>query len=177
MIYFITGNVDKFKEAKAILPDLELLNLDLPEIQELDPHKIIEAKIQAAFGHNSGEFVVEDGSLTSESLGGLPGPFAKWFLKALGVKGLYEIFRKLGDNEVEVKVIVGYARNNVDIHYFEGAIKGKIVSPRGENGFGWDPVFQPHGFDKTFAEMTSGEKNSVSMRKIAFTKLKEFLEK
>jgi len=54
-------------------------------------------------------------------------------------------------------------------------VKGTIVEPRGETNFGWDPIFQPEGYTKTFAEMSADEKNSLSMRKLAAEKLKESL--
>lgn len=61
------------------------------------------------------------------------------------------------------------------MHFFEGSIKGKIVSPRGDSGFGWDPIFQPDGSKETFAEIDREMKNSISMRRNALNKLKEFL--
>ncbi len=67
MIYFITGNKNKFQEARALLPRIEQLDIDLPEIQEIDAEKIIEAKLIAAFEHKKGAFIVEDTSLYFES--------------------------------------------------------------------------------------------------------------
>lgn len=84
MIYFITGNKNKFEEVRAILPDAEQLDIDLPEIQEIDAHGIIRAKLHAAFAHEEGEFIVEDLSFYLECLNGLPGPLIKWFLKTIG---------------------------------------------------------------------------------------------
>lgn len=60
---------------------------------------------------------------------------------------------------------------------FIGEIKGRIVRPRGESGFGWDPVFQPDGYSKTFAEMGADEKNAISHRFKAFEKLRVFLDR
>jgi non-canonical purine NTP pyrophosphatase (RdgB/HAM1 family) len=57
-----------------------------------------------------------------------------------------------------------------------GRCKGKIVAPRGDNAFGWDPIFEPDGFSKTFAEMSSEEKNSVSHRNEALKLVKKFLK-
>ena len=67
--------------------------------------------------------------------------------------------------------------NENEFHFFEGSIKGKIVFPRGKNGFGWDRIFQPSGHNKTFAEMTKEEKFKISMRTVAVNKLKNFLSK
>ena len=58
-----------------------------------------------------------------------------------------------------------------------GKVRGKIVEPRGENHYtmGWDAIFQPDGYDKTFAEMSAKQKSEVSHRRMAINKLKEFL--
>lgn len=173
--YFITGSKEKFEEVKTIIPEIEQINIDLPEIQEIDAKKVITAKLEHAFNHEEGEFIVEDISLYLDSLNGLPGPLIKWFMKTIGNEGLVSIANKLNNTGVTAKTLIGYAKNKNTIHFFEGEIKGTIVSPRGTMGFGWDPIFQPEGLEKTFAEMTKEEKNSISMRKMAAIKLKEHL--
>lgn len=110
-----------------------------------------------------------------DCLKGLPGPLIKWFLKTVGNQGLYEIAQKFGNDQTEAKVVIGFAKNREEIYFFEGSLKGKIVAPRGDQGFGWDPIFIPEGFTKTFAQMSAEEKNQISMRRIALNKLKEFL--
>ena len=63
-------------------------------------------------------------------------------------------------------------------HQFEGIIKGKIIDvPLGKDGFGYDPIFVPNGYDKTFAQMSLSEKNKISHRAIATKKLIDFLNK
>ena len=62
-LYFITTNADKFEEAKAIVPELEQLDIELPEIQELDPKLIIRKKLEAAFLHKDSALVVDDTAL------------------------------------------------------------------------------------------------------------------
>ncbi|MCC7356722.1 MAG: non-canonical purine NTP pyrophosphatase [Candidatus Doudnabacteria bacterium] len=176
MIKFITGNANKFAEVNALMPgQVEQLVIDLPEIQDIDPHVIIRAKLQAAFEHASGQFMVEDVSLRLDCINGLPGPLIKWFLKAMGPDGIADIATKLGNNRAEAFVVIGYASNPEDIHFFEGSVAGTIVNPKVVSKFGWDGIFMPDGYDKTFAEMTSEEKNAISHRKIAVTKLVEFL--
>lgn len=176
-IYFITGNKNKFEEVKSVLSVVEQLDIDLPEIQDIDAKNIIKAKLLEALNHKSGEFIVEDTSLYLDCLKGLPGPFIKWFLNTIGNEGLFNITQKFGNNKAEAKTIIGYAKNHEEIYFFEGSIIGKIVKPEGVSGFGWDPIFLPDGFDKTFAQMTLEEKNSISMRKVALNKLKEFTAK
>ena len=72
--------------------------------------------------------------------------------------------------------MICYEKNEKEIHFFEGIIKGEIVRPRGNSDFGWDPIFQPSGLSKSFAEMNSEEKNKISMRVIALEKLKKFMD-
>lgn len=186
-IYFITGNKNKFAEIKAIIPEVEQLEIDLDEIQETDAYAIIKHKMKEALKHHKGPFIIEDTSLYIKSLGGLPGPLIKWFMQKLGSEGLWrisdsnklssEVVEELESNNAEAKTIIGYAGSENDIHFFEGSIKGEIVKPTGETNFGWDPIFKPKGFDRTFQQMSMDEKNKISMRKIAAEKLKEFLRK
>lgn len=174
-LYFITGNKNKFSEALAILSNIEQLDIDLPEVQEIDPKEVIKAKLLEALNHKQAEFIVEDTSLYFDCLNGLPGPLIKWFMKTIGNEGLYNLAQKLGNNKAEAKTIIGYAKSIDEIYYFEGSIKGVIVYPSQKSDFGWDPIFQPEGFLKSFAEMTQQEKNEISMRSVAFNKLKKFI--
>lgn len=175
MIYFITSNKNKFAEAKAILPEVEQLDINLPEIQEIDAKEVIRKKLLEGLNHSQKELIVEDTSLYLDSLKGLPGPLVKWFLKTIGNIGLFEIAAKLGNDKAEAKTIVGYAKNQEEIYYFTGVMRGKVVKPKGKFNFGWDPIFLPDGQEKTFAEMSREEKNNISMRRNAFCQLKEFL--
>lgn len=174
-LYFVTGNKGKLAEVQSILGNVEVLDIDLPEIQSLDAHEIIKAKLEEAQKHQAGEFIVEDNSLYLEGLKGLPGPLIKWFMKTVGNDGLYKMAEAFGNFNAEAKVIIGYSNSAGEISFFEGNTKGAIVSPRGEGGFGWDSIFQPEGYTKTFGEMSAEEKNSFSMRRIAVEKLKEKL--
>jgi len=174
-LYFITGNKGKLAEVQSILGGVEALDIDLPEIQSLDAHEIIKAKLEEAQKHHDGEFIVEDTSLYFEGLRGLPGPLIKWFMKTIGNDGLYKTAEAFGNFNAEAKTIIGYSDTQNNISFYEGNIKGTIVSPRGD-GFGWDPIFQPENYSKTFGELSAEEKNSFSMRKIALEKLKSNLK-
>ncbi|MEK6948326.1 MAG: non-canonical purine NTP pyrophosphatase [Nanoarchaeota archaeon] len=171
-LYFITGNENKLREAQSILPNIKGLNIDLIEIQSIDSKKIIEHKLNEAKKHHSGTFIVEDTSLELVSMKGLPGPLVKFFEKSIGLDGISRLSETFG-NKAIAKVVIGYFDGS-DVNFYEGMINGTIVSPRGDNGFGWDKIFVPEGYYKTFAEMSHEEKNSISMRKIAFEKLKEY---
>lgn len=173
-LYFITGNENKLREAKSIIPSIEGLNVDLVEIQSLDAQEIIRHKLEEARKKHNGAFIVEDVSLNIECLNGLPGPLIKWFLKSIGNDGIVRFVNSYGHDKATAKCIIGYS-NEDEIEFFEGTVNGRIVEPRGSNKFGWDPIFEPLGYNKTFAEMSSEEKNAISHRRIAFEKLKEYL--
>lgn len=176
-LFFITGNAGKLAEAKALIPQIEGLEIDVPEIQSLDSHKIIKAKLMAAREKHAGELVIEDTSLYIDDMNGLPGPFIKWFLESVGPAGIYKIAESLGSCRATARTIAGYVDKTDKIMFFEGEVKGELVAPRGEGGFGYDTIFQPDGYDQTFAEMGLEEKNKISNRKQAFSKLAEHLAK
>jgi inosine triphosphate pyrophosphatase len=172
----ITGNQGKLAGARLVFPDIKVLDIDLPEIQSLSAREIIEYKLQEGLKHHSVDgLVVEDTSVYIEALNNLPGPLIKWFLEALGNDGLADMVMKYENHNLKVVSIVGYAKSPSDIHFFEGSVVGTIVRPRGSNGFGWNPIFQPKGHTKTFAEMDDTERYGLSMRTEAFKKLKQFL--
>lgn len=173
--YFITGNNEKFLEVKSIIPEIKRFNINLEEIQENDAYKIIQSKLLQALKHKKGFLIIEDTSLYLDCLNGFPGPLIKWFLDKIGVEGIYNLTQKFGNNKAQAKTIIGYAKSKKEIFFFEGVIQGKIVKPSGPPTFGWDPIFKPNGYNKTFQEMTKEEKNEISMRRLALNKLKRFL--
>ena len=84
--------------------------------------------------------------------------------------------RVLKTQGVRFRCVIALARNGRLLGTFEGAVDGEIVDPaRGTNGFGYDPVFQPDGFEETFAEMTTELKNEISHRAKAIAALREIL--
>lgn len=175
VLYFITGNEHKLKEARSILGKIESLKIDLPEIQSLDSREVITSKLMEARKYHPGRLFCEDVSLSLECLNGLPGPLIKWFLKALGREGIVRLTQQYGNPKAEVKALIGYSDGR-EIKFFEGAIQGRIVPVRAESPFGFDPIFQPDNHQKTFAEMSEEEKNSISHRRLALEKMKIFLE-
>ena len=110
------------------------------------------------------------------ALGGLPGVYIKWFLSNLGPDGLPRLIADWEDKSAEARCMFGYSEGEgQEVRVFEGVTPGHIVSPpRGKRDFGWDPVFQPAGFDLTYAEMESETKNRISHRSKALEKLKAF---
>lgn len=177
-LLFLTGNAGKLREVQALLPEAESWDVDLPEIQSADARPIIEAKLLAAAQMLPGRrLIVEDTSLYLDALGGLPGPLIKWFVapKSLGVAGLAEIAAARGMSGAQATTWIGLFDPEDGMQFFDGTVAGKIVSPRGDKGFGWDPIFQPQGSERTFAEMAPEEKKRFSMRAQALESLQQFL--
>lgn len=170
---FVTGNRNKFLEAKRVIASLKQLDLDLPEIQELDSKKIVAAKLLEAGNHTREDIVVEDVSLSLRCLNCLPGPLIKWFLKSLGVDGIAGIAVSLGNSSAVASSVVG-CMSDGKITFFESSVNGSIVSPRGNAGYGWDPIFQPEGSSRTYAEMAEDAEFVRSFRFGALSKLAEY---
>jgi len=180
-ILFITGNKHKLREAKEILQghEVEGKALDLPELQSLDLDEIIMEKLAAAIPFTMSDKValmVEDtGFWIGET--GLPGPFIKHFWKTIGRKGLVTFAQAFGAEHARAECHIGLLLpDSKPPQFFVGIVDGKLVPPRGESGFGFDPLFIPEGYDKTFAEMDAKEKNAISHRRKALEALSEYLK-
>eukprot|EP00239_Pterosperma_sp_CCMP1384_P004542 CAMPEP_0197848646 /NCGR_PEP_ID=MMETSP1438-20131217/9464_1 /TAXON_ID=1461541 /ORGANISM="Pterosperma sp., Strain CCMP1384" /LENGTH=191 /DNA_ID=CAMNT_0043460997 /DNA_START=238 /DNA_END=813 /DNA_ORIENTATION=+ len=181
-ISFATGNKKKLEEVRAILGDqykdrftLDAVDVDLPELQG-EPEDVAKEKAALAAKEIKGPVVVEDTSLCFNAMGGLPGPYIKWFLKQLKPKGLHTMLAGFEDKSGYAQCIFAYCEGpDAEPQVFVGRTPGVIVDPRGPTDFGWDPCFQPDGYDKTYAEMDKEIKNSISHRYKALDKFREFL--
>lgn len=191
-ILIATKNNDKVREISEII-DLSQVNFlgleqfpDCPEAEEdgqsFEDNALIKAS-QAAY--YSGRWALADDSgLVIDALDGQPGVFSARFagpgadyrdnwMKVLEL--MKEIpAEKRTARFVCVMCLVG---NNNRAFFTRGEIEGKItVEPRGSNGFGYDPIFQPGGFDKTFAEMGAAEKNRISHRALSLKKMRALIQ-
>jgi non-canonical purine NTP pyrophosphatase (RdgB/HAM1 family) len=174
-LLFATGSADKLGEVQAILPtQVEQLAVELEEIQSLDLREVVAAKLKSAFEQCHSPVVVEDVSAELEALGGFPGTFVKFAEKTNGDSALYKMLLGHDNKKALIRAMVGY-HDGTDMHFFEGKYSGTIVEPRGTGGFGFDKVVVPDGQEKTMAEMTAEQKNSISHRYLAFTALAEYL--
>ncbi|XP_028394963.1 inosine triphosphate pyrophosphatase-like [Dendronephthya gigantea] len=181
-LVFVTGNSNKLKEVKAILGEsfpwkLEAKNIDLPEFQG-EPDEISIEKCKVAAQRIRAPVIVEDTCLCFNALGGMPGPYIKWFLKKLKPEGLHRLLTGWEDKSAFALCTFAYSDGDIDkpVELFQGKTSGTIVEPRGPRTFGWDPCFQPDGYDKTYAEMESDVKNKISHRGQALDALKQFFE-
>ncbi len=176
-IIFITSNENKLKEARSILPDIKIISkkIDLLEIQSVQLEDVIKEKLKYGFQQIKKPIIVEDTGLFFNGLNGFPGALIKMLLDSVGCEGCFKIINAFEDKSAIAKCAVGFTSDGKDLKVFIGEIKGTIVNPKGSSNFGWDPIFQPEGLDKTFAEMNPEEKNAISHRYKALKKFKEFL--
>lgn len=149
--------------------------IDLPEYQG-EPDEISIQKCQEAARQVQGPVLVEDTCLCYNALGGLPGPYIKWFLEKLKPEGLHQLLA--GFEDKSAYALCTFALSTGDpsqpVRLFRGRTSGQIVAPRGCRDFGWDPCFQPDGYEQTYAEMPKAEKNAVSHRFRALLELQEY---
>ena len=175
--FFATTNEDKLREVNEILGrNLKQISVDLFEPQDVEVENIVREKAEDAF-HKTGKIaLVEDSSLECVAWKGLPGALIKWFLDTVGIEGILKMLDNEKNRKAVAKTAVGFF-DGVRAHIFVGEISGTISeTARGTGGFGWDTIFIPNGYEKTFAEMTTAEKNAISMRKLALEHMKAELE-
>lgn len=176
-ITFITGNAAKAEQlARHLKTKVNHQKLDLEEIQSLDLDKIVTDKAKSAYEIIKSPVLVEDVSLKFNALGNLPGPLIKWFLEELGNSGLCRLINHYKkDRSATARVAFCYFDGKKP-EIFDAEIEGRIAAhPRGEQGFGWDPIFIPKGWKQTWAEMSEVDQGSSGMRKIALEKLTKYL--
>eukprot|EP00803_Ostreobium_quekettii_P005553 evm.model.scf_1202EXC.3 EVM.evm.TU.scf_1202EXC.3 scf_1202EXC:31036-33189(+) len=182
-IHFVTSNRKKLEEVQAIMASggaslpfkLESVALELPELQG-EPEAISKEKCRLAAEKVGAPVIVEDTSLCFNALGGLPGAYIKWFLEKVGHDGLNRMLVGFDDHTAYAQCIFAYSEGpGCEPIIFTGRTEGRIVPARGPTDFGWDPVFQPEGFQHTYAQMDKAVKNSISHRYKALEKLRRYL--
>ena len=179
-IVFATNNAHKLNEVRAILGEnIEVQSLkdidcydDIPETADtLEGNALLKARyIYERFGVDC---FADDTGLEVEALNGAPGVYSARYADENSHNSEANIENRKAQFRTAIIVIV-----NGKEHLFEGIVKGSIIKVRkGTSGFGYDPVFVPEGYDKTFAELGDDIKNKISHRAIATQKLCKFLLK
>ena len=186
IVFFATGNIHKFDEARNILTKLDIavgmLKIKGTEIQSDSLEEIARAGVRDVFNRCGLPVVVEDAGLFIEALKSFPGPYAAYSYKTLGNKGLLKLLNNIGNREAVFRSAVAYFDSEIDVPVvFKGEAKGEItmaqLSRTERSGFGFDPIFRPSGSERTFAQMTIEEKNSYSHRARAFQKFSEWYKR
>lgn len=185
-IVFATNNPNKLKEVKLLLPTIEILSLqdigcfeDIPETAEtLEGNAILKADyVTQKYGFNC---FADDTGLEVDALNGTPGVYSARYAgencnSEDNIQKLLSELKNSTNRTAQFKTIIAL-NLNTNQTLFEGICKGKILTNKhGEKGFGYDPIFKPNGFDKSFAEMTMQEKGVISHRGKAIQQLIQFL--
>lgn len=175
--FFVTTNLHKFNEARQVLAKqgvaAALLRIEAIEIQDDNLEKIAKASVRDAVEKSGLPVLVEDAGLFIEALKGFPGPYSSYVYRTLGTKGTLKLMEGTDKrNAYFYSVVAFYSPERASSKCFHGKVEGNItLEERGNQGFGFDPIFEPKGgFGKTFAEITTTEKNKFSHRAQALRK-------
>jgi XTP/dITP diphosphohydrolase len=176
-VTFVSSNPGKFREARALLRpfgvELAWHRQTLREPQADSLAEVALAKLDAV-RKVGGYVLVEDSGLFIPSLQGFPGVYSAHFLTTWGFGPVLELLRHR-DRRAYFRTVAALGRNGRR-WTFTGEVRGTIAArPRGRNGFGYDPIFVPAGWTRTFAEATAEAKNRVSHRARAIRKVGRYL--
>jgi inosine triphosphate pyrophosphatase len=176
-ITFITGNQNKADYLEKYLGyPIDHIKLDLDEIQSLDLNEIVEHKVKQAFEIIRKPVIVEDVSLEFEELNGLPGPFIKFFVENISFEKMCSMISQK-NRKAYAKCVFGYY-DGTNLKLFKGCLEGNIANkPSGNNGYGWDKIFIPKGYNITRASLNQDEDKKTYLQIKPFEKLKNYLEK
>lgn len=189
-LVFATNNAHKLEEIRAILGNsIEILSLadihchaDIPETADTLEGNARQ-KSRYVYEHYGLDCFADDTGLEVESLGGAPGVHSARYADGQGhdsqanMNKLLKEMEEKNDRKAQFRTIISLIEKGEE-RQFEGIVKGQITrEKRGESGFGYDPIFQPDGYETTFAELGSDIKNRISHRARAVATLCDYLTK
>jgi XTP/dITP diphosphohydrolase len=188
-VFLASGNKHKIEELRQVLAPLGIdlkSVLDFSDAEEVDedqPDLEGNAMKKASFWHRKTGLpsLADDTGLEVDALGGAPGVYSARYAgdKATYDDNVNKLLSELEgekDRSAQFRTVVAYVTEDEE-QIFEGICRGEIIQEKkGDKGFGYDPVFIPDGYSKTFAELSSTEKNRISHRGIAVRKFIEFLK-
>lgn len=189
-LVFATNNAHKLEEIRAILGNsIEILSLadihchaDIPETADTLEGNARQ-KSRYVYEHYGLDCFADDTGLEVESLGGAPGVYSARYANGQGhdsqanMNKLLKEMEEKNDRKAQFRTIISLIEKGEE-RLFEGIVKGQITrEKRGESGFGYDPIFQPDGYETTFAELGSDIKNRISHRARAVAALCDYLRK
>ena len=188
-LFFGTNNPGKLKEIQDMLgARYEVLSFrDLDEPIDVEETEITfegnaALKAKAFFEHTGLPCFADDSGLEVDALGGAPGVFSARYsgpeaTNASNNAKLLEEMDGKSDRRARYRVVIAFYDGKA-MRFFEGKVEGRILeSPRGTGGFGYDPLFQPEGYDISFGEMPAEEKHAISHRGNAVRALLDWLER
>jgi XTP/dITP diphosphohydrolase len=187
-ICFASHNANKVKEMNSIMPDgITIVGLEelgvIEDIEETGTTLEENSKIKASYVYQKHKMPVfaDDSGLLVNTLNGEPGVFSARYAGPersddSNMNLLLSNLENKPDRSAFFKTVITFIDPDGGIHQFDGTIDGEIThEKRGNNGFGYDPIFQPAGYTQTFAELNAEVKNRISHRAKAVQKLLEYL--
>ncbi len=188
-VLLATANHHKLEEFNAILNHKFIFKSlidfpDLPDIEETGSTLMENAELKATtlLNYTLKAAIADDSGLIVPSLGGAPGVHSARYAgihgdDAANRKLLLENMSKVIDRSAYFECVIAWARQNENVLFFSGKLHGHISFEEiGENGFGYDSIFIPNGYDITLAQLMPNEKNVISHRRKAIDKLMEYIE-
>lgn len=174
VVYIVTHNQHKFAEASAVLREfgieLRQIRAKKLEVQDEDVVNVARVAAEDAYGRFRVPLIVDDSGLYIDYLKGFPGPYSSYVLEKIGLNGVLRLLEGASCRRACFRTGLAYADGS-RVVTFVGEVCGSIAyEPRGSGGFGYDPIFVPEGYDKTFAEMDMESKNRLSHRGSALRK-------
>jgi XTP/dITP diphosphohydrolase len=187
-LVFATNNLNKLKEVQSLIPSsIKLLSLkdigcyeDIPETKNSIKDNAIQKADYIKKYYNYDCFA-DDTGLEIDALNGAPGVFSARYAgeQRSAIDNINKVLHNLRNKtnrKAQFKTVIALHLNN-SLQSFTGICEGQITTQKyGENGFGYDPIFKPNGFDITFAEMELSLKNKIGHRGKAILKLVDFLK-
>ena len=180
-LYVATSNEHKLREIRHIIVknvggDVEVHSAPIRskiEIQSEDLRKIVAYAASILMVMNKERpLLLEDSGLFINSLKGFPGPYSSYVYETIGPEGILKLMEKEPDRSAYFKCVAACVCEDDTIVTSEGVVYGEIATElRGSRGFGFDPIFVPKGYGKTFAELPENLKNEISHRARAFVNL------
>jgi XTP/dITP diphosphohydrolase len=177
---FVTSNLHKFQEAHRVLSKYKIatakLRVDAIEIQDDSLENIAKTSALDAVKNCGLPIFVEDAGLFVEALNGFPGPYSSYVYRTVGTKGILKLMKNKKNRTAYFQSVIAFSSPKEQPTCFIGEVMGRIsLQERGTEGFGYDPIFEPSkGDGRTFAEMTTAEKNQFSHRAEALSKFAEW---
>lgn len=166
---FVTGNPGKLREALEVLSPLGIEakghRAPIVEIQADRLAEVASFKARNLLGRVPPPYFLEDAGLFVKALGGFPGPYSSYAFRTIGCEGILHLVAHHGARAARFEATIAYIDAGTRLRLFRGQTLGRIATAaRGTRGFGFDPIFQPQGHRRTYAELEPEEKNRVSHR-------------
>ena len=185
-IVFATGNPNKLKEVNSAISGFEIIGLRDVKITEEIPETgftLKENALQKAkyvYDKTGLDCFSDDTGLEIEALNNRPGVYSAMYAgpSCDAENNMQKVLKQLGEStnrKAQFKTVIALILEGEE-YFFEGLVNGVILKEKtGVDGFGYDPIFRPLGYKKSFAEMSIGQKNEISHRGLAVKKLVKFL--